>query len=280
MTSSAATTTTRRQRPARIQSSASATACVVLAHAALTCVFGPARPDQLGELGVPHRQHAEQEAAVERVAGPARASRSQVVDAAVDLGQRDASVPVGSRTSARSASSAASCSRRMRRSRSASTSSAKSSSPGKAEAKITPVSSRSVVGQRPAVGQLGAARRRLVVLDERDAGVAQRVDAGGDGQLGLAPERGEPVGVDAELLAEVERAGARRQLDHVGGAVDRLEARAAVLALDEPRDVLVERSRGACRVGITSMTCSPCSRRARLPSSNTLGARAARARRR
>jgi hypothetical protein len=42
--SSAATTTTRLQRPARIQSSASATAWVVLAQAALTCVFGPRAP--------------------------------------------------------------------------------------------------------------------------------------------------------------------------------------------------------------------------------------------
>ena len=44
MTSSAATTTTRWQRPARIQSSAMATAWVVLAHAALTWVFGPRAP--------------------------------------------------------------------------------------------------------------------------------------------------------------------------------------------------------------------------------------------
>ena len=42
--SSAATTMTRRQRPARIQSSASASACVVDAQAALTCVFGPRAP--------------------------------------------------------------------------------------------------------------------------------------------------------------------------------------------------------------------------------------------
>ena len=82
--------------------------------------------------------------------------------------------------------------------------------PGKAEAKITPVSSRSASGEPPRSGSLVPARRVLVVLDERDAGVAQRVDAGGDRQLRLAPERREAVGVDAELLAEVERPGARR----------------------------------------------------------------------
>ena len=87
--SSAATTTTRRQRPARIQSSASATACVVLAHAELICVFGPARADQLGELRVAHRQHAEQEAPVERRTARSSSWRLEVVDAAVDLGEHD-----------------------------------------------------------------------------------------------------------------------------------------------------------------------------------------------
>ena len=67
------TITTRRQRPARIQSSASATAWVVLAQAELTCVFGPAGADELGELRVAHRQDAEQEPAVELVRLVARA---------------------------------------------------------------------------------------------------------------------------------------------------------------------------------------------------------------
>ncbi len=44
MTSSPATMTTRRQRPARIQSSARAMACVVLAQAEFTWVFGPRAP--------------------------------------------------------------------------------------------------------------------------------------------------------------------------------------------------------------------------------------------
>ena len=67
-----------------IQSSATHSACAVLAHAAFSCVFGPARADQLGELRVAHRQRPEQEAAVEderlslqRVA--------QIGDAPVDL---------------------------------------------------------------------------------------------------------------------------------------------------------------------------------------------------
>ena len=44
VTSSPATTITRRQRPAAIQSSASAIASVVLAHAELTWVLGPRAP--------------------------------------------------------------------------------------------------------------------------------------------------------------------------------------------------------------------------------------------
>ena len=89
---------------------------------------------------------------------------------------------------------------------------------------MTPVSSRSSSGSAQRSGSCVPVRGRLVVQDERDAGVAQRVDARGDRQLGVAPERGQAVGVDAELLAEVERAGARRQLDDVVGLVDRLEA--------------------------------------------------------
>ena len=47
----------------------------------------PPRPDQLGELRVPHRQDTEQEATVERVAVLIE-GELQVVDAPVDLGQR------------------------------------------------------------------------------------------------------------------------------------------------------------------------------------------------
>ena len=55
---------------------------------------------------------------------------------------------------------------------------------------------------------------------------------GGDRELRVAAERGDAVGVDAELLGEVEGAAARRELDHVADVVDRLERGAAVVALD------------------------------------------------
>ena len=74
---------------------------------------------------------------------------------------------------------------------------------------------------------------------EWNAGVAQRVDAGGDSQLSLPPEGGDPLRVDAELLAQVELAGPAGELDHVGGALDRLEA-ATGFALHQAGDVLVQ----------------------------------------
>ena len=89
VTSSAATTTTR---------SAAAGADPVLGQGDRLGRAGagrvdlgvrPTRPDQLGELRVTHRQDAEQEAAVERVAVLLE-GELQVVDAPVDLGQRGA----------------------------------------------------------------------------------------------------------------------------------------------------------------------------------------------
>ena len=97
-----------------------------------------------------------------------------------------------------------------------------------------------LVRERPAVRELRALGRELVAQHERDARVAERVDAGGDRQLGVAPERGQPFVVDPELLGRIERARPRRELDHGLETVDRLERGAAVLALDQSRDVLVE----------------------------------------
>ena len=105
----------------------------------------PARADQLGELRVAHRQHAEQEAAVERVRLVLDLA-AHVVDAPLDLGEHDgvgAVVVEHARV------------QRLERvepltahvvDRVAGTSSAISSSPGNADAKMTPVSSRSSSG--------------------------------------------------------------------------------------------------------------------------------------
>ena len=93
-----------------------------------------------------------------------------------------------------------------------------------------------------------------------DAGVAQRVDAA----AAIASCVSRPAPACGRRRPRTRRAGrtrrARRELDDVVEAVDRLEARAAVLALDEPRDVLVEHP-WRSRAGMTSMPCSPWSRR-------------------
>ena len=53
-------------------------------------------------------------------------------------------------------------------------------------------------------------------------------------------ERRVAVGVDAELLDEVERSVPAGQLDDVGLALDRLEDGSPLVALDQPGDVLVD----------------------------------------
>ena len=196
-----------------------------------------ARTDQLGELRVPHRQDAEQEAPVERVSGLLQ-GELQVVDPPVDLGQHGC-LPVGfgdlgPHCRQRVQLLAARC---VEPEAGQLVGEIVVAGEGRGEDDSGVVAQ--LVGEHPPVGQLGADARRPVVVDERDSGVAQRVDAGADGELGLAPEGGDPVGVDAELLAEVEFTRPPRQLDHVGGAVDRLEA-CAGLALHQPGDVLVQ----------------------------------------
>ena len=79
------------------------------------------------------------------------------------------------------------------------------------------------VRQPPPVGQLGAQCRGLVAQHQRDAGVAQRVEAGADRQPGRRVERRVAVGVDAELADHIEGALRAGQLDDVGFVVDRLE---------------------------------------------------------
>ena len=75
---------------------------------------------------------------------------------------------------------------------------------------------------------------------ERDAGIAQRIEADADREHGGAVERGDEILRDAVLVGDVEPAGTPGQLHDVGGAVDRLEPAAAGLGLDEAGDVLVD----------------------------------------
>ncbi len=96
-----------------------------------------------------------------------------------------------------------------------------------------------LVGKAPPLGQLGTEVGRLVAHDQRDAGVAQRVEARADRQLCRSPVGGQAVGVDAELGGQVELTAASGELEHVARAVDRLERRTLV-ALDQPGDAMIE----------------------------------------
>ena len=153
VTSSAATTTTRRQRPARIQSSASATAWVVLAQAELICVFGPRAPMSSANCEWPIESTRNR-----KRRSNAYGSRSS---SRCELGMRRsisarATLVAVTRERTRLAAPRVRCLRGRGRRSSGSSSSANASSPGKAEAKMTPVSSRSASGSTPAVGQLRA----------------------------------------------------------------------------------------------------------------------------
>ena len=67
MTLSPATTMTRRQRPGPDPVLGKGDALGGARARGVDLGVRPARADDLGELGVPHRQHAEEEPAVERV---------------------------------------------------------------------------------------------------------------------------------------------------------------------------------------------------------------------
>ncbi len=83
-------------------------------------------------------------------------------------------------------------------------------------------------------------RRGLVAHDQRDAGIAQGVEANGNRELGDAVEGGAAVGGNAEFIFQIEGASAACQLDDIGDVVDGLEGWSAVVALDQAGDVLVE----------------------------------------
>ncbi len=95
--------------------------------------------------------------------------------------------------------------------------------------------------QRPAVGQLGALGGRLVVLHQRDAGVAQRVDPGRDRELGVAAERRSRSACRPRTPRRG-RAPRRAPASLITSAAPSIVSKRgrAVVALDQPRDVLVE----------------------------------------
>ena len=85
-----------------------------------------------------------------------------------------------------------------------------------------------------------AGRGALVGLYQGDARLAQGINAGGHCQLAGHVEGFDKLARHAVLLGEVERAGAAGQFDDVGCVADCLEATAAVFALYQSGDLLVD----------------------------------------
>ena len=268
--SSAATTITRRQRPARIQSSAIVDGLRRARARRVDLRVRAARADQLGELRVAHGQDAEQEPAVERV-GLLLEQAAEVVDAPVDLGERDlVRVAVVEHPVAQ----------RLQRGQPLAVHAVDrvagdlvghlvEAGEGGGEDHAGVVAQR--VGQPPAVGELGALRGRAVVLHEREAGVAQGVDAGADGQLCLASQGLHALGVDIELLRR-SKAPARAASLITSSALSIVSKRAVPSSPLTSRVMCLSSISRRRRPGMTSMPCSPASRRATFASSKSRSA--------
>ncbi len=78
------------------------------------------------------------------------------------------------------------------------------------------------------------------MVHQRDAGVAQRVEAGADGEASDHVQRGQSLGWHSELGLQLQRAAAAGEADHLIRIVDELERAGAVLAFDHAGDVLVD----------------------------------------
>ena len=200
----------------------------------------PPGTDDLGELRVPHGQDAEQEATIEHV----RVSLdlgSQRGDPSVELGGRGGGTgSVGARQAGAhrleggELLSAGLVGVVVASVAGEGIQSGKGG--GEDHAGVVP----KLVGEAPAFREPSPDVRRLVLQDQRDARVAERVEAGRDGHARRALQGGDPLRVDAELPNGVECLRPCCELDDVGGVVDGLEAAAPVIALDQTGDVLIE----------------------------------------
>ena len=245
VTSSAEMTITRLHRPAWIQSSASATACVVLAQAELICVLGPRAPMNSANCECPMDKTRNRNRRSKTYGSFSMAARN-LVDAPVDLlhqnGMAIRLYLTGEQAFQHSQLLAAGVVRVVARHLIG-----ERVQPGEGGGKNHAGIVAQSVGQSPAIGQLRAFARGLVAHDQRDAGVAQCVDARGDRQLSDTVEGGHAFAGNAEFIFQIERAAAACQLDDVCDTVDGLERGLAVLALHQARDVFVEHGAAEAR---------------------------------
>ena len=199
---------------------------------------GPAGADQLGELRVTHRQAAEDEAAVvgERLV---LQHVPQLGDPPVDLGggRLRAGHPSAHGLQGEQLLAAAAVGHvpldvggelAVARERG-----------GEDDAGVVAHGLR----QAPPVREHRAQGGRSVAHHQRDARVAQGVDAGADRQAGGAVQGRVARGLDAEFLDHVQRRTAAGQLDDAGLVVDRLEDGILPGLLDQAGDPLVDHRR-------------------------------------
>ena len=193
-----------------------------------------ARADILGELAVAHRQNAEDKAPVEFI-GRALQLLAQRANPARQLGQRGRVAGVAAQVFERGKLRAAAFPLVVALEL---VGHAVEAGEGAGENHASFIAQG--LGQQPALGQEGAQAGLLIRLHQRDARFAQRVEAGGDCELGGDVECFDQLGRHAILAAQVECARARGQLDHVVRIGERFKTAATVFALHQPRDALGE----------------------------------------
>ena len=194
---------------------------------------GAARADVLGKLGVAHRQDAEDKAAV-KVIVEAQDLVFEARDAAIEIGRQAIGPGDGPRAEllqhlqlvGERLVLVVTC-RLLGH--------AVQAGEGRGKDHAGLVGQR--FGQHPAVGQEGALAGGPVAHDQRDASVAQRLDPGGDGQLGRDVERFDARLGHAVLGYQVKVAAPPGELDRVGGIVDHLKDCARGM-LDQAVDAL------------------------------------------
>ena len=198
---------------------------------------GPACADQLGKLRMAHRQRPEEETPIEHVRFTLDGG-CEWMDAVIDLGEgvraRRFRHPRAQRFELLQLLTAGTVALVV----------GDHADQGIAAGKRRRENDAGVVthrfGQLVPFGQSRSQTGGAVAHHQRNPGVTQGIDPSGDGEDGGAVEGRNPLSADAVLFDEVDRAAPAGELDHLGGVVDDLEGGRAVLALDEPGDVLVE----------------------------------------
>ena len=79
------------------------------------------------------------------------------------------------------------------------------------------------IRQAPAIGELRAFCRRFVFHHQRNTGITQRIDTGGDGQRRDDIQSSPAIGREAKFFHEIETANSPGEFDYVSGIGDRFK---------------------------------------------------------